>query len=279
MNIGSGTNNEHTFLKKEHYVYTYKHPVTNKVFWVGCGKENRLTAHMFPSMLNRNSEKSNVINEILALQLYPIIEKLEENLTSFEGFKREKYWIKFYGLENLTNINHGCLGCLGNKFNLGRKHSTSFKETARLSKLGQLNPMYGDKYYRSEEGKLSFIRKMTGRKLGNRTLETKKKISKTLLEKQIKLTNEQKEVRSINMKRIWSERKRTGYVKKKSTKPMKGQKVDKFNEHQQLVETYVSIKLAFENSKIDKMCQFMKKIKNQILINNHYYRYRKSNNA
>ena len=86
--------------------------------------------------------------------------------------------------------------------------------------LKEKNPMYGDKYFRSEEGKISFIEKMSGENHHyfnkHRSEETKSKISKKL--QGVKWTDEENQKRSEGMKRVWKERKEKGITIKRKTK-------------------------------------------------------------
>ena len=81
---------------------------------------------------------------------------------------------------------------------------------------GELNKMSGNKWHRTEEGKLSFKNKMVGfSSLENKTQEEKiiifEKISKTLTD--YKWNDEEKEKRKIGMLKVWEERRIKNFTK------------------------------------------------------------------
>ena len=88
----------------KYYVYVYSDPDTNKPFYVGKGKENRVFNH-----LNDQSENDKVrkINEIKQRGKEPIIEILAHGLDEETAFKVEAAAIDLIGVENLTNLQKG----------------------------------------------------------------------------------------------------------------------------------------------------------------------------
>ena len=68
-----------------YYVYIYRHPVTNTPFYVGYGKNKRYMAHLNEARklksTDKNSHKLNTIRKILEINLEPIIEIVDSNLS------------------------------------------------------------------------------------------------------------------------------------------------------------------------------------------------------
>lgn len=92
---------------KEVFIYKLIDPITNKVRYVGKTNnlKRRLSAHIYKSKKLKHY-CATWIKSLLKKSKKPImevIEKCEEDIWE----EREKYWISFYGLENLTNITIG----------------------------------------------------------------------------------------------------------------------------------------------------------------------------
>jgi hypothetical protein len=187
-----------------YYVYSYKDPRTNNIFYIGKGKDYRWKRHLGKKMLERDNPKNRIIKEILSIGLFPIIEKLEENLTEEESFVKEQEWIKLIGKENLTNRTSGGQGVSGLIGPwTGKHHSDETKQLLRELRLGENNPNYGKK--RSPEAIEKFKANHSGNKHWNygksRPIETREKIRNKL--KGIQLTEDQKLQRKESMKKVW----------------------------------------------------------------------------
>lgn len=197
-----------------YYVYVYANPIDDKIFYVGKGKNNRMYVHLRNSLLLLNNRKNEMIKYILSLDMKPNVYKIEEDLTEIEALEREKYWIAFYGKENLTNLTTGGQGVSGTSHFKGKTHSPETKLKMRNAKLGVLNHRFGKK--RLKESLEKFREKMKGENhyyFGKeRAEDTKYKISQAL--KGIFLTEEQKQQRSEIMKGLWF----SGDFKRKSFK-------------------------------------------------------------
>lgn len=134
-----------------------------------------------------------------------IFEILEQCIPSL-GFKREKYWIKFYN----TFGDNGYNRTAGGKGFNGRKHSKETKEKLSVLNKGKISgekhPMFGRKHSQETKDKISAIKKIRfnrgknnpffGKKHSKDTIEIiKSKAKDRLFEKEwvikrIKLTSE-----------------------------------------------------------------------------------------
>lgn len=65
------------------YVYLYIDPRTEKVFYIGKGRGNRVFSHL---RTQDDSEKTRIISELRDLKLQPRIELLKYGLTEQEAF-------------------------------------------------------------------------------------------------------------------------------------------------------------------------------------------------
>jgi len=85
-------------------VYFHLTPDTREVFYIGIGDKKRAY-----SKSGRNKYWKKKVDK----HGFPIVLIILENLTSEKAAEYEKLWIKFYGLENLTNITPGGDGVKG----------------------------------------------------------------------------------------------------------------------------------------------------------------------
>jgi group I intron endonuclease len=200
----------------EHYVYVYADPRDGDIFYVGCGKGRRMWVHLRSSLLSKESEKNRILKEILSAGLHPMIVVVDGGLTQEEALSKEREWIRFYGKENLTNLTTGGQGCSMPSPFLGKHHTQEAKERIRQSKLGEHNPMFGKK--RTLDALKKFSEKMSGDGHPlwgkHRSESVKEKISSKL--KGFQWSDEVCIKRSIGMRRIWAERRRTGKMPKKN---------------------------------------------------------------
>lgn len=195
--------------EKIYYVYHYIDPRNGKVFYIGRGKNNRFKAHLNPSVLNSSmSKKNSLIKEILNEGLTPDIKIVFKDLTFSESNTIEKSEIVKFGKNNLTNMTTGGQGAVGVKSFLGKRHTIQTKEKMSAKAKGENNSMFGDKWFRSESGKRSFLEKCSGKNhqfYGKcHSNETKQKIRSALVGRV--LTAEQKEQRKNSMKEVWRKR-------------------------------------------------------------------------
>lgn len=88
-----------------YYVYLYLDPETDKPFYVGKGKGNRVYAHLYD---DSDSEKARTIHRLYEKGLEPIIEILIHGLEDEEtAYRVEMAAIDLIGIENLTNSVRG----------------------------------------------------------------------------------------------------------------------------------------------------------------------------
>ncbi len=149
------------------YIYELIHPILKVSFYVGKGKNDRMYDHYLGSNKS-NKDVQFYLKELQEQDLQPIYNKIEKNLTEQEAFKKEKEWIKFYGLNNLCNESEG--GCGGdlisnhprrseilNKMRKPRSEqarknmcvprSKEHKKNISIATSGKNNPMYRKKFY------------------------------------------------------------------------------------------------------------------------------------
>jgi hypothetical protein len=161
-------------MNNNFYIYFHTKLTNDEVFYVGKGKDTR-------AWVKRG--RSQYWNRIKNKYGY-IIHIVEKDLTEEQAFEREKYWIEYFGKENLVNMTDGGEGSTGykhseetikkmiqvkkgNKHTLGHKHSEEHKRKNSESHKGK-------KF--SEETKLKMTETRKGKKFSE---ETKKKISET----------------------------------------------------------------------------------------------------
>lgn len=139
--------------QKIYYVYLHLRLTDNKVFYVGMGKGNRDKFKTRP----RNKHWLNIVNKYSYYVL-----RYSNNLDFKEACLLEIKMIKYYGLENLSNMTKGGEGSLGLKMTTLQKEKLS-------KKLLSLNMK------RSDETKAKISKANTGK---IKSLETRAKISK-----------------------------------------------------------------------------------------------------
>lgn len=95
-----------TVEKIGYYVYLLSDPRTEKVFYVGKGRGNRVNHHLLGALESdtKETEKIKTIREIerAGLEVGHIV--LRHGLTEKEAFEVECAVIDLYGIENLTNL-------------------------------------------------------------------------------------------------------------------------------------------------------------------------------
>jgi hypothetical protein len=88
-----------------YYVYSYKDPRNNKIFYVGKGKDNRVFSHLKD---RTECRKTKLIEDIKNDGLEPIIEILIHGINNeTDALKIESVIIDVIGIENLTNDKRG----------------------------------------------------------------------------------------------------------------------------------------------------------------------------
>ena len=130
---------------KTTFIYKLLDPVTLKIRYIGKANnpEKRLKKHI-QNCSQVNCHRNNWLRKLKTNNLIPIMEIIEEcNLEVWQ--EREKYWIKYYENEPLTNSTSGGDG-LNNptkevkekilKSLIGRKHSEETKKKMSLASMG-----------------------------------------------------------------------------------------------------------------------------------------------
>lgn len=84
----------------KNYVYIYSYPITEKMFYVGKGKGNRVFDHLKDK---KECEKVTYLNELLEKGLQPKIEILIHGIEDDSVLRIESAIIDLLGIKNLTN--------------------------------------------------------------------------------------------------------------------------------------------------------------------------------
>jgi hypothetical protein len=167
-------------MNNNFYIYFHTKLTNDEVFYVGKGKDKRAWSKRGRSQYwNRIKNKYGYIIHIV-----------EKDLTEEKAFEREKYWIEYFGKENLVNMTDGGQGVSGlifskehkkklsektTSYRLGKKHSEETKKKMSESQKGC------QKHSEESRKKLSELAKGNKYSLGlKRSEETKKKISESI---------------------------------------------------------------------------------------------------
>lgn len=176
------------------YVYKHLRKDNVEIFYIGIGsKQSRVT-----SKKSRNKYWHNIVNKHGL-----ITEIIEEGLTWDQACDKEKYWIDYYGRENLCNMTDGGEGACGriltdetrnkiSKSNKGKKLSLEHRKKISDGNKGKPKP--------KPEGFGELIREIV--KGNKRSEESKKKQSirtkETLSKIKEKLSERSKGVKNSN---------------------------------------------------------------------------------
>lgn len=164
------------------YVYLHINPITYEPFYIGKGGglTKRKESRAF-SIQNRNKHWTNIVNKYGFDVIF-----LENNLEEIEAFELEKYWIKRIGRKDKG------LGTLVNYTDGGEGTSGRINSIETNKKIGMANKGK----IRSDKVKQNLIIRQTGSKHSD---ETKKKMSKSRIDINNKLTNEDKIIISLKL--------------------------------------------------------------------------------
>ena len=129
--------------EKIYYVYAHINLIKNEIFYIGKGKNNRAWF-----TYNRNKYWKSTIDKYKCWK----VEILENYLTEEESYNREKHYINFIGIDNLTNLTPGGEGnrsrpseetkqkikqsCIGK--NTGKKHTDETKKKIGKKHKGKI---------------------------------------------------------------------------------------------------------------------------------------------
>lgn len=100
------------------YVYVYRDPINNAVFYVGEGKGNRCKSHLYRATTWQKQNKPcpcgslnlHLMRKILKIResnVEPIVEIVSTFNDEQLAYDFEIQQIKFYGLDNLCNLTNG----------------------------------------------------------------------------------------------------------------------------------------------------------------------------
>lgn len=171
-------------MEKNFYIYTLAYP-GGRVFYVGKGKNSRVTHHEREAKSGHLCHKCNTIRKIWLDGQQVKIEKIFQTANEQEAFEFERQTIARYGRENLTNLTDGGDGSSGwnpprkwrenhsiymskrnkgNKIWLGKKHKPETRK-----KMSDNNAMRNPEYRKRVSAGLMgrFVSEETRRKIGN----------------------------------------------------------------------------------------------------------------
>jgi hypothetical protein len=98
------------FINSRWYVYELIDPRDGSVFYVGKGKDNRISSHEKEALIGFPSKKCNKIRNIWECGHQIVKEKVALFWCEEAAYDHETDRIEFYGLENLTNVMPGSRG-------------------------------------------------------------------------------------------------------------------------------------------------------------------------
>lgn len=168
----------------EYYVYCLVNPVTDKVFYVGKGKSNRLYEHEMKvknnKIPNNNKHLFHTIKNILASGNSIIYRIVEDKLTEEAAFQLEKSMIESTGIDNLCNLHTGGSGgkmtgeaeLRRRKSLVGHTLSDESKQKISIANKGRLSKYKG--LSRTDDVKKKISESLYGKTHSD---ETKKKMS------------------------------------------------------------------------------------------------------
>lgn len=146
--------------EKRALIYSLSHPITKDVRYVGRTfrtLSNRLSSHLGKARrMEESTHKANWIRKLLREDLKPKIELLEKAPFG-KHVEREKWWIKYFRRENLTNSTDGGDG------NLGWHPTLETRKKMSEGKMGNTNAV-GREHSHSLDTKHQISESLTGKK-------------------------------------------------------------------------------------------------------------------
>lgn len=141
-------------MKTEFYVYLLIDPRTDKVFYVGKGKTNRMYEHKTDALKKRHHNKhlENTILKIISLNLNIKYSKVFVSENEAECFVKEIETILFFGLDNLCNLTEGGEGSTGYKHTIDALNKMR-ENASKRNWVGKNNPNYGGGHWTEETKK------------------------------------------------------------------------------------------------------------------------------
>lgn len=149
-------------IKNKFYCYFLLDEKTNKIFYVGKGKNDRAFRHERKVRLksdigNKNPKLFNKINKMLENGEKIIVEIHSYYDNEDDAYSAEEKLIKEIGLHNLCNLVSGGRGNIGEMIKthkdkeeilrkmsrIGKKHTEETKKILSEKKLGERNPRFG----------------------------------------------------------------------------------------------------------------------------------------
>lgn len=121
-----------------YYIYEYIDPRTNLPFYIGKGKDTRMYDHVRSIQAKReNSNKAQVIQDIIDAGLFPVIREIENNIViEADAYAREDYYILHYGRKGIDQD-----GILTNKTLHGHP-PTPIWDDAKKQRHSEFNASY-----------------------------------------------------------------------------------------------------------------------------------------
>jgi len=119
--------------KKElqYYVYIYSHPLTNEIFYVGKGQNDRVFSHLEDK---NESEKVKYIKDLRSQKLEPKLEILTHGINDSDAaLKIESAIIDLIGIKNLTNQQKGFKSATFGRMTLEQVKSAYSKQMVEIT--------------------------------------------------------------------------------------------------------------------------------------------------
>lgn len=121
-----------TVIKElKHYVYLFSHPITNEIFYVGKGKDNRVFSHLDDES---ESDKVRMIRELKSQGLKPKMEILIHGLEDDKmALRVESSIIDLLGIKNLTNKQGGYKSATFGRMTIEQINSNYDKKSVEIT--------------------------------------------------------------------------------------------------------------------------------------------------
>lgn len=211
------------------YIYGLIDPNNNRIKYIGktiVEPINRMKQHIYEAKRNQRTGKDLWLMGLIDANLMPKVIVLEET-NKVQWKDKEKYWIKFYGLDSLTNTREGGDGSFS--------HSTEAKNKISISSRKRWkNEDYREKLSKSQrenwennDDRREYIGRLSKEKWDNSSKKERKrrcdKISKKRLEYLSSMSEEEKSTWKNNMRKSRESRssEKEEYIRKKNSEAQK----------------------------------------------------------
>jgi len=121
-------------MSEEVSIYKLIDPTTNSIKYIGSTHKSlkrRLSDHLSDARRGQKNYRCNWIRSLLSKGIYPSIDIIEK-VNYEERSEKEKYWISYYGRENLVNGTDGGEGVCGLLVSDETKKKLSFSHIGQI---------------------------------------------------------------------------------------------------------------------------------------------------